>query len=130
MKILIAAVCLAIAVGALAETLPAGDSELIEGAGIPIYEEADFVYGNSSVGFRFATDKSPETVREWYREQLADWSLMDEMGIWVLYDGPAGLGFGALMSSTQVTISQNDELPDWHSLDESMTTEIVIMIVK
>ena len=130
MKTLMITFFLATTTLAYAEMLPAADSELIEGAGIPIYSDADFVYGNSSVGFRFATSESPETVRNWYLEQLDGWSLMDDMGLWILYDGPKGLGFGEVMSSNQVTVSMNDELPGWHSLDKSMTTEIVIQVAK
>ncbi len=130
MKILAASLCLFLAAGVNAETMPEAESDLISGAGIPIYPDADFVYGNRELGFRFATSDSPEEVRRWYVEQLGGWSLMDNFGLWALYDGPEGMNFGELMSVSQVTVTENDELPGWHSLDESMTTEIVIQIVK
>jgi hypothetical protein len=37
---------------------------------------------------------------------------------------------GEVMSKNQVSVKHNDNLPQWHSLDKNMTTEIVIMIVK
>ena len=131
LKILIATIFLAITAGAFGEILPVEDSALIDGAGIPIHPDATFVYGNSQLGFRFATSESPEAVRKWYLEHLKEWALLEDMGLWILYNGPKGLGFPEFfMSRSHVTVSMNDELPDWHSLDEGMTTEIVLMIIK
>jgi hypothetical protein len=45
-----------------AEYLPAADSKLINGAGVPIFSGAVFVNGNQDVGSRFATSKSPEDI--------------------------------------------------------------------
>ena len=129
MKILVASLCLFLAAGVNAETMPEAESDLISGAGIPIYPDADFVYGNHELGFRFATSDSPEEVRSWYVEQLGEWSLMNDFGLWALYDGPKGSSFGELMSNSWVTVVENEELPVWHSLGEGMTTEIVIYIV-
>jgi len=123
-------VFLAIAASAHAETLVEADAALIENAGIPIHPDATFVYGNKSVGFRFASAKPVAEIKSWYIERLGEWSVMDDFGLWALYDGPQGLSFGALMSKTRVSVTENDELPGWHSLDESMTTEIVIQVVE
>ena len=129
MKILVASLCLFLAAGVDAETMPEADSDLISAAGIPIYPDADFVYGTHELGFRFATSDSPEEVRSWYLERLEEWSLMNDFGFWALYDGPKGLSFGEMISTNRVTVVENEELPGWHSLEDSMTTEIVIYIV-
>ncbi len=35
-----------------------------------------------------------------------------------------------VMSVNNINVTHNANLPEWHSLDKNMTTEIVIMIVK
>lgn len=117
--------CAALAVGA---DLATTDFALIEQAGIPVYEQAIFAYGNQSIGFRFATNASPDTVRQWYREKLPSWSVSDRYGSWILYNGKPGLGMGEIMARDQVSIQTNDNLPTWHSLAADMTTEIVLMV--
>ena len=104
------------------------DRAVIESAGVQIYPEATFVNGNQDVGFRFATKKSPGDTRDWYREHLSKWSLYEEHGGWILYDGKPGLGLGALMSKKQVAVQTNKMLHDRFGADEAKTTEIVIMI--
>ena len=111
-----------------AADLKPADADLIAAAGVPLYSKATFVYGNADVGFRFAAGVSPDEARQWYKEKLARWSLMDQYGSWILYDGAPGLGMGAMMSKNQVMVQKNQDLPKWYSLDQRMTTEIVIMI--
>jgi hypothetical protein len=106
------------------------DADIIKAAGIPIYVAAVFAMGNKDVGFRFATADAPDKVKQWYREQLANWSLFESYGAWILYDGKAGAGMSDIMATNQVAVQQNENLPEWHSLPKDMTTEIVIMVVK
>lgn len=106
------------------------DSGTIKGAEIPIYTSSVFALGNQDVGFRFASNDSPEQVRQWYREQLPKWSLFDQYGSWILYNGKAGAGMSEIMSTHQVAVQKNENLPGWHNLEKDMTTEIVIMIPK
>jgi len=117
-------------VNSYAASLQPSDSKLIEAAGVPLFSKATFVYGNKDVGFRFASSTPPGKVQKWYRQQLPKWSLYSEYGGWILYDGAPGMGMGKVMSKNQVSVKHNDQLPQWHSLDKNMTTEIVIMIVK
>jgi hypothetical protein len=100
-----------------AADLPAADSKLIKAAGVPIHPGVTFINGNQSVGFRFATNKSPDDVRTWYTEQLPAWSLYKEYGGWFLYDGKPGLSYG----------ETNEQLHEWFGVDKAMSTEIVIM---
>ena len=130
MKTILATVSLVLATCVYAANLPADDAALIEAAGIPIHPDAEFVYGNSSVGFRFATDKPVAEVREWYVDNLEGWTLTEAFGLWAIYEGPEGLGFGERMSVNQVTVDTNDEMPGWYSIDANMTTEIVVQIGK
>jgi len=104
------------------------DEKLIKNAGIPLYSKARFVYGNSSVGYRFASSEPVQAVQLWYRAKLSTWPVMDQYGSWIIYNGKPGAGLGEIMSKPQVTVQINDKLPEWHSLDKNMTTEIVIMI--
>ena len=130
MKTTVALVFLAFLTNALAADLPASDAALIDGAGIPIHPDATFVFGNSSTGFRFATNKPVDEIRGWYAEQLSDWTLTEDFGVWAVYDGPPGLGMGERMSVTQVSVDVNEDMPEWYSLGSSMTTEILIQIGK
>jgi hypothetical protein len=111
-----------------AADLPAADRKLIKAAGIPIYSGATFINGNQDVGFRFATNKSPDDVRTWYTVQLPAWSLYKEYGGWILYDGKSGLGMEEVMSKNQVSVQTNEQLHDWFGVDKAMSTEIVIML--
>lgn len=119
---------LLLATHGVAAELKTADAGLIDAAGVPRYAKATFVYGNADVGFRFASAVPVDEARQWYKEKLAGWSLMDQYGSWILYDGAPGLGMGAMMSKNQVMIKQNTDLPGWYKLDKSMTTEIVIML--
>jgi hypothetical protein len=131
LKMLTFVLCLvALATPVAAAELPAADAALIEGAGVPLYPGATFATGNKDVGFRFATSEAPEVVRKWYQEKLAGWSLFDQYNSWILYHGEPGASMADLMSRDQVQVQTNENLPEWHEVDESMTTEIVIMVFK
>lgn len=113
-----------------AAELKPSDAKLIKDAGIPLHSEAIFVYGNQDVGFRFATNVLPEKVQEWYRKELPKWALYNKYGSWMLYNGAPDKGMADVMSVNNINVTHNANLPEWHSLDKNMTTEIVIMIVK
>jgi hypothetical protein len=120
--------CLIVATNVFSAELPKGDEQLIETAGVQIYPGAIFVNGNKDVGFRFATDKTPEDVRGWYRKQLSAWSLYEEFGGWILYGGKPEVGMGELISKKQVSVKQNTMMHDWFGIDSALSTELVIMI--
>ena len=130
MKKMLIILFLVFSVNSYAASLQPSDVKLIEAAGVPLFSKATFVYGNRDVGFRFASSTLPEEVQQWYRQQLSKWALFNEYNSWILYDGAPGSGMGEVMSRNHVSIQHNDNLPQWHSLDKNMTTEIVIMIVK
>ena len=130
MKKFLVILILGLSVNIYAACLQTSDSKLIADGGIPVYSKATFVYGNKDVGFRFASSTPSEEVQKWYRQQLPKWALYKEYGSWILYDGKPGKGMAELMSCNQVSVKHNDNLPQWHSLEKNMTTEIVIMIVK
>ncbi len=120
-----------IAAGAAsAADLPPADAGVIKSSGIPVFDGAVFVIGNQDVGYRFATNRPPAEVRQWYRSKLADWSLFDSYGSWILYKGKKGAGMSEIMSSRQVAVSTNEKMLEWHKLNKDMTTEIVIMVPK
>ena len=115
-----------------ATSLADQDEKLMKNAGIPLYSKARFVYGNSSVGYRFASSQPIEKVRSWYKKKLSSWPVYeDNYGSWIIYKGEPGANMGELiMQKTQVSIQKNDKLPEWHSLDRKMTTEILIMVIQ
>ena len=63
-------------------------------------------------------------------EKLGEWSVFEQFGQWAIYVGPDGADFGTVMMATQIAVSENDELPEWHSLNDDMTTEIVIKVAQ
>lgn len=129
-RLIITIYCLIVVTNVFSAELPRADAQLIETVGVQVYPGAIFINGNQDTGFRFATDKSAEDVRSWYRKQLSAWSLYEEFGGWILYDGEPGLGMGTLMSKNQVLIKQNTMLHDWFGVDKALSTELVIMIPK
>ena len=115
-----------------ATSLPDQDENLIKNAGIPLYSKARFVYGNPSVGYRYASKEPVEKVRKWYSKKLPSWPVYkDEFGAWIIYKGEPGAKMAQLlMQKNQVSVQKNDKLPEWHALDKDMTTEILIFIVQ
>lgn len=113
-----------------AKSLPAEEEKLIKGAGVPLYPMARFVYGNPNVGFRFASAEPVEKVQAWYKGKLPSWPVYkDKFGSWIIYNGEPGANMAQLvLQKTQVSIRKNEDLPQWHSLDKDVTTEIVIFI--
>ena len=130
MKALLTALALFMSITVQAAKLQPADTRLIADAGVPLFADASFVQGNKQVGFRFASSTPPLEVQKWYRQQLPKWSLFNDYGSWILHNGAPGIGMGEVMSKNQISIQQNSNLPEWHSLDKNMTTEIVIMIVE
>jgi hypothetical protein len=87
MKKLMLVLVLVFCTTARADNLTDIDADTIKAAGIPVYFSAVFATGNKDVGFRFATADAPDKVKQWYREQLANWSFFDSYGAWIIYDG-------------------------------------------
>jgi hypothetical protein len=127
-RLFVAMFCLMLGTSVFAEELGSGDIQLIKSSGIQVYPEADFVNGSRDVGYRFATAKSPDEVRAWYKKQMPSWALFDNFDSWILYDGKPGAGMGELMTANQVSIKENKMLHEWFGIDKAMSTEIVIMI--
>lgn len=75
-----------------AANLPDKDLDIINAARIHLYDEAIFVYGNKDVDYRFASKEVPGNVQQWHREQLPQWSLFNQYGSWILYDGKPDSG--------------------------------------
>ncbi len=120
------AICL-IPTGLVAQDIPAEVTSQLESKNIPLYPGAIYCYGEATTGVRFASDKSPEKVREWYVAKYPKWSIMDKYGSWTLYDGPPGVGFSKVLESKgMIEIKVNEQLPSWHSLSSDMTTEILM----
>lgn len=127
-KLIVLALCLLTGVYANAAVLGDTDRKIIESAGIQVYPEAQFVNGSQVVGYRFASSQSQAAVRVWYRQQLSDWSLYQQFGGWILYNGEPGLSMGGVMSARQVMVKKNGLLHNWFGIDKDLSTEIVIMI--
>ncbi len=120
------AICL-IPTGLVAQDIPAKVTSQLEAKGIPIFPGAIYCTGEASTGVRFASDKDPEKIREWYVAKYPKWSIMDKYGSWTLYDGPPGVGMAKVLAAKgMIEIKANEQLPSWHSLSSDMTTEILI----
>ncbi len=116
---------------ALAADLPAKDVKILKDAGIPLYKGAEFMnggLGDDVMGARFATSASVEEVRAFYREKFPTWALNAEYGVWILYNGKAGVGPAAYMGKQQVMVVNNKNLPSWFGLGKNKTTEIIIVV--
>jgi len=46
----------------------------------------------------------------------------------VLYYGFLGKYIERLIGKSQVSVHKNDSIPEWHSIDKNMTTEIMISV--
>ncbi len=114
-----------------AEELKAEAATAMEAAGFSPYPGSVFCTGMVELGMRFATSDSPAAVRSWMVENLAEWSLMQDesLGLWMLFDGPPETkGFAKISTFNHVVVQENADLPEWHSLDKKMTTEILVAL--
>jgi len=110
----------------IAQDMPGKIKSQLDSKGAPIFPGVTYCTGEISMGIRFATNESPEKVREWYIAKYPKWSIMDQYGSWSLFDGPPKAGMAKIMSSKRIEIKANEQLPSWHSLSSDMTTEILI----
>ena len=117
-----------IAANAFSAELQTEDAKLLEAAGVPLHPKAMFIHGHKDIGFRFASNVPAEEVQQWYRAQLPDWALFRKEDSWILFEGTQGADLGEIASRNQVVVKHVKILPEWHSLDEDMTTGILIMV--
>lgn len=129
-KILITILALSFSLGLQADDLRSADSTFIKAAGIPLHPAVIFANGSRETGFRFATNLSVSAAQAWYREQLPNWTLYNEYSNWMLYQHPPDSGSASVLSMNHISIQKNDKLPQWFSLDKTMTTEITITVMK
>jgi len=115
---------------ALAAELSGNDATILEKAGIPIYQDAEFINGalGGEMGARFASSTPAADVQKFYRERFPSWALNAEYGSWILYDGKPGGGPAAYMDKKQISVKKNENLPTWFGIDKSRTTEIIIVV--
>ena len=128
--LLVIAVFLASSASYSAE-VPAEVAAAMEATGVPMYPGAVYCLGDVDTGMRLAASDDPQTVRAWYQEKLPTWSLYhsETIGIWTLYDGPAGLtGYGDIMVLNNISVLANEELPTWFGLNGDLTTEIMMAL--
>jgi hypothetical protein len=69
------------------------------------------VHGKVETGIRFASNKSTDEVKSWYKEKHPDRSVMDKYGSWVLYKDAPGASRPEVMSGNQILLQKNDQLP-------------------
>lgn len=108
--------------------IPAATRADLEKTGVPVYPGAVYCVGNSEAGIRLATSDSQEAVRAWYAEQLSDWTLFEDFGMWMMADSPPGSSFPERVESNNLVVDTNDQIPQWHDLAADMTTQIVIAL--
>jgi len=108
--------------------MPAPVSASFEQAGVPVYPGAVYCLGDTRIGVRLASSDSPEKVRAWYREQLPQWQVFEQFGMWVLHPGKSKPSMSDLMEGNQVSVNENPQIPAWHGLDADMTTEIMVAL--
>jgi len=123
--------CLSFSGGiALAAELSAKDATILKKAGIPVYQDAEFVNGalGGEIGARFASSVPAADVQAFYRGKFPSWALNSEYGSWILYDGKPGGGPAAYMGKKQIYVKTNQNLPAWFGVDKSKTTEIIIVV--
>lgn len=78
---------------AVAEELSAARLGVLESAGIPLYPRSTYTTGDDEIAIVmwFRSTDSPDTIMDWYKDKLSDWSELDAGGSRVIYKGPAGM---------------------------------------
>ena len=78
---------------AVAEELSAAQLDVLESAGIPQYPGSTYTTGDDEIAtiMWFRSTDSPDTIMDWYKDKLSDWSELDAGGSRVIYKGPAGM---------------------------------------
>ena len=113
-----------------ANELSARDAAILKEAGIPVHSSMQYVNGALSgiMGVRFASSANVNELRAWYQGKFPGWSVNDQFGTWILYEGEPGGGPAAYMTKKQVMIVENKNLQQWFSLPASMNTEVIIVV--
>ncbi|MDT8419665.1 MAG: hypothetical protein RQ754_04485 [Desulfuromonadales bacterium] len=107
-------------------TIPSEVENDMQSMNFPTYPQSSYCIGTLDMGVRFASNDTPEKVRVWFQNKLPGWSVMNQFGTWVLYDGPADASPPEVMRTKQITVMKNENLPSWHGLAADMTTEIMM----
>jgi len=78
---------------AVAEELSAAQLGALESAGIPLYPGSTYTTGDDEIAtiMWFRSTDSPDTIMDWYKDKLSDWSELDAGGSRIIYKGPVGM---------------------------------------
>jgi len=96
---------------AVAEDLSAAQLSALESAGIPLYPGSTYTTGDEEIATMmwFKSTDSPDTIMDWYKQELSDWSELDAGGSRVIYKGPAGMAAADLSTIPYLWARTTDE---------------------
>ena len=109
---------------AVAEELSAAQLGALESVGIPLYPGSTYSTGDDEIAtiMWFKSTDSPDTIMDWYKEELSDWSELDAGGSRDFYKGPAGMTVADLSAVPHLWARTTDE--DGVSTDSEITIRI------
>ncbi len=96
---------------AVAEELSAAQLGALESAGVPLYPGSTYTAGDDEIAtiMWFKSTDSPDTIMDWYKDKLSDWSELDAGGSRVIYKGPAGMIAADLSTVSYLWARTKDE---------------------
>lgn len=89
-----------------------GQKSALESAGVPVYPGATYLTGdeNDGVSLWFLSADTPDTIMDWYAENLPDWAVTTINGVRVVYKGSAEIGLEELQNVPYVFVTSGEQL--------------------
>ncbi len=123
---LIAILVMLSAPAASGQEMTESQSSALESVGVPIYPGSSFLTADEEghVVLWFSSADKPDTIMDWYEENLPDWSAATIGSTRVVYKGPAGLGQEEIMAVPYVFVTSAEKLGHSPEDDNEITVRI------
>lgn len=98
----------------------------LESVGVPMYPGSSFLTADEDghVVLWFSSADEPDTIMDWYEENLPDWSAATIGSTRVVYKGPAGLAKEKIMALPYLFVSSAEKLGNDPDDDNEITLRI------
>lgn len=98
----------------------------LESVGVPMYPGSSFLTADEDghVVLWFSSADEPDTIMDWYEENLPDWSAATIGSTRVVYKGPAGLAKEEIMALPYLFVSSAEKLGNDPDDDNEITLRI------
>lgn len=111
---------------AFGQNMTESQKSALESVGVPMYPGSSFLTADEDghVVLWFRSADKPDTIMDWYEENLTDWSAATIGSTRVVYKGPAGLEQEEIMTVPYVFVTSAEKLGNDPDDDNEITVRI------